>query len=71
MNEKIRIRLTSYDHTVVHNEVELVETFEAAEVSTLGNRTPIAVVTDLTSETGEVLSEFPVFYDSSFQQTWF
>ncbi|MGB3188422.1 MAG: hypothetical protein WBB43_03205 [Limnoraphis sp.] len=71
MNEKIRIRLKSYDHAVANDEVEIVETFEAAEVSTLGNRAPIAVVTDLASETGEVLSEFPVFYDSSFQQTWF
>ncbi|EAW35178.1 hypothetical protein [Lyngbya sp. PCC 8106] len=71
MNEKIRIRLKSYDHTVVNNEVEVLETFEASEVYTLGNKVPIAVVTDLASETGEVLSEFPVFYDSSFQQTWF
>ncbi|WP_413167705.1 hypothetical protein ACL6C3_13540 [Capilliphycus salinus ALCB114379] len=71
MNEKIRIRLKSYDHTVANDEVEIVETFEAAEVSTLGNRSPIAVVTNLTSGTGEVLSEFPAFYDSSFQQTWF
>ena len=71
MNEKIRIRLTSYDHTVVNNEVEVLETFEASEVSTLGNRAPIAVVTDFTSETGEVLNEFPVFYDTSFQQTLF
>ncbi|MEB3278061.1 MAG: hypothetical protein VKK42_03960 [Lyngbya sp.] len=63
--------MTSYDHTVINNEVEIVETFKASEVSTLGNRAPIAVVTNLTSETGEVLNEFPVFYDRSFQQTWF
>ncbi|EAW36249.1 hypothetical protein [Lyngbya sp. PCC 8106] len=73
MNEKIRIRLTSYDHTVVNNEIEVLETFEASEVYTLGNRAPIAVVQDPVSfsETGEVLSEFPVFYNPSFESRVF
>jgi len=97
MNEKIRIRLKSYDHNSLtdNSNVQILETFDAEETRLDGRlrslegfgslKTDIAentsshasidgirsiptlMVAD-TSKIGDQSGEFPVFFDTSFEQ---
>ena len=91
MNEKIRIRLKSYDHNslIENGNVQILETFDAEETRLDGRLRSLeslgSLKTDIAENTsshasidgirsiptlmlGDTSGEFPVFFDTSFEQ---